>query len=76
MNQIFPNPVKSSQEEESTGTTIMAIKYDKGVLIAADSRATSGSYVAHRCTDKLEYIHDRIYCNNKVFKMGINKLDF
>ena len=44
----------------------MALKYDKGVIIAADSRATSGSYVAHRCTDKLEYIHDKIFCNHKL----------
>ena len=27
---------------ETTGTTIMAIIYDGGVLIGADSRATSG----------------------------------
>jgi len=47
---------------ETTGTTIMAIKYDNGILIAADSRTSSGSYVADRATDKLEKIHDTIFC--------------
>ncbi len=27
---------------ETTGTTIMAVTYDNGVLIGADSRTTSG----------------------------------
>lgn len=40
----------------------MAVQYDKGVVIGADSRTTSGSYIANRVTDKLTYIHDRIYC--------------
>lgn len=29
-------------EPETTGTTIMAVIYDGGVLIGADSRTTSG----------------------------------
>jgi 20S proteasome subunit beta 1 len=40
----------------------MALIYDKGVLIAADSRTSSGQYVADRVADKLEFIHDRIFC--------------
>ena len=40
----------------------MAVKFDKGVVIGADSRTTTGSYIANRVTDKLTPIHDRIYC--------------
>ncbi|KAJ1647143.1 Proteasome subunit beta type-1 [Dispira simplex] len=40
----------------------MAVKYDGGVVIGADSRTTTGSYIANRVTDKLTKIHDRIYC--------------
>merc|ERR1712157_434899 len=40
----------------------MAVEYDGGVVIGADSRTSSGSYVANRVTDKLTKITDRIYC--------------
>ena len=40
----------------------MAVKFDKGVILAADSRTTTGTYIANRVTDKLTQIHDTIYC--------------
>ncbi|XP_067412443.1 proteasome subunit beta type-6 [Emydura macquarii macquarii] len=46
----------------STGTTIMAVEFAGGVVIGADSRTTTGSYVANRVTDKLTPIHERIFC--------------
>eukprot|EP00005_Dracoamoeba_jomungandri_P000535 CAMPEP_0174253932 /NCGR_PEP_ID=MMETSP0439-20130205/3296_1 /TAXON_ID=0 /ORGANISM="Stereomyxa ramosa, Strain Chinc5" /LENGTH=224 /DNA_ID=CAMNT_0015335251 /DNA_START=20 /DNA_END=694 /DNA_ORIENTATION=- len=46
----------------SMGTSIMAVAFDGGVIVAADSRTTSGAYVANRVSDKLTPIHDRIYC--------------
>ncbi|XP_078284000.1 proteasome subunit beta type-6-like [Rhinoraja longicauda] len=49
-------------EEVSTGTTIMAVEFDGGVVIGADSRTTTGSYIANRVTDKLTPIHDLIFC--------------
>jgi len=48
--------------EVNLGTSIMAVQFDKGVIIGADSRTTTGSYIANRVTDKLTHIHDRIYC--------------
>ena len=66
MESVFPDPIKAVTEEEiTTGTTIMAVVYDKGVLLGADSRTSSGAYVADRCADKLDYIHDKIYCKKK-----------
>ncbi|KAL5286909.1 PSMB6 family protein [Megaselia abdita] len=46
----------------STGTTIMAVEFDGGVVIGADSRTSIGTYVANRVTDKLTRITDKIYC--------------
>ncbi|XP_016968251.1 proteasome subunit beta type-6 [Drosophila biarmipes] len=46
----------------STGTTIMAVEFDGGVVIGADSRTSSGAYVANRVTDKLTRITDKVYC--------------
>ncbi|KAM8986030.1 proteasome subunit beta type-6 [Ara ararauna] len=51
-----------AEEPVRTGTTIMAAEFDGGVIIGADSRTTTGSYVANRVTDKLTPIHDRIFC--------------
>jgi 20S proteasome subunit beta 1 len=48
--------------ELSTGTTIIGMEYDEGVIIAADSRTSTGSYVANRVTDKLTKITDYVYC--------------
>lgn len=43
-------------------TSIMAVAYADGVVIGADSRTTTGAYIANRVTDKLTKVHDRIYC--------------
>ena len=59
----------------------MAVAFDGGVVVGADSRTTTGSYIvrvlerappyqstdsrctqANRVTDKLTYLHERIYC--------------
>ncbi|RHY32464.1 hypothetical protein DYB32_002538 [Aphanomyces invadans] len=48
--------------EVSSGTTIIAVKYKDGVVLGADSRTSTGTYVANRVSDKLTSIHDRIYC--------------
>lgn len=40
----------------------MAVAFDGGVVIGADSRTTMGSYIANRVTDKLTHLSDRIYC--------------
>ncbi|OLL23708.1 Proteasome subunit beta type-1 [Neolecta irregularis DAH-3] len=48
--------------EISMGTTIMAIKFADGVILGADSRTTSGAYIANRVTDKLTQVHEKIWC--------------
>uniref|UniRef100_A0A8C6BSN6 Proteasome subunit beta n=1 Tax=Monodon monoceros TaxID=40151 RepID=A0A8C6BSN6_MONMO len=49
-------------QKVSTGTTLMAVQFDWGVVLGADSRTTTESYIANRVTDKLTPIHDRIFC--------------
>lgn len=43
-------------------TSIMAAEFDGGVVIGADSRTTTGAYIANRVTDKLTRVTDHIYC--------------
>jgi hypothetical protein len=74
-------------QQKYVQTSIMAVQFDGGVIVGADSRTTTGSYIvrfvscipyacgkprgsprssayekANRVTDKLTYVHDRIYC--------------
>ncbi|CAD8170573.1 unnamed protein product [Paramecium octaurelia] len=58
----YTDILSSKFEPETTGTTIMAVIYDGGLIIGADSRTSSGQFVADRCADKIDYIHDRIFC--------------
>merc|ERR1719266_1344733 len=48
--------------ELSCGTTIIATEFKEGVVLGADSRSSTGIYVASRITDKLTKITDRVYC--------------
>ncbi|XP_018404594.1 PREDICTED: proteasome subunit beta type-6 [Cyphomyrmex costatus] len=48
--------------EQSTGTSIMACEFNGGVVIGADSRGTTGTYVSNRFADKLTRVTDYIYC--------------
>ena len=40
----------------------MAVEFNGGVVMGADSRTTTGAYIANRVTDKLTKVHDFIYC--------------
>mmetsp|Transcript_7243 Transcript_7243/g.15499 ORF Transcript_7243/g.15499 Transcript_7243/m.15499 type:complete len:228 (-) Transcript_7243:345-1028(-) len=48
--------------EHSMGTTIMAVTYEGGVVMGADSRTSTGVYVANRVADKITAITNQIYC--------------
>lgn len=48
-------------EEHMTGTSIMAVAFEGGVVMGADCRTTTGSYVSNRVSDKLDQVSDRIY---------------
>eukprot|EP00878_Enallax_costatus_P001143 GHUV01001283.1.p1 GENE.GHUV01001283.1~~GHUV01001283.1.p1 ORF type:complete len:270 (+),score=62.22 GHUV01001283.1:335-1144(+) len=45
-----------------TGTTIAGVIFKDGVVLAADTRSTSGSTVADKNCEKIHYIAPNIYC--------------
>lgn len=47
--------------EVSTGTTIMAIPTANGVVLGADSRVSTGTYVANRVSDKIAQLSEHIF---------------
>jgi len=48
--------------EHMMGTSIMAVTFAGGVVMGADSRTSTGSYVANRVSDKISPVHDKIFC--------------
>eukprot|EP00477_Mikrocytos_mackini_P000332 GAHX01000352.1.p1 GENE.GAHX01000352.1~~GAHX01000352.1.p1 ORF type:complete len:237 (+),score=42.20 GAHX01000352.1:37-747(+) len=47
--------------EVSYGTTIIGLVYEGGVLLACDSRTSSGAYIPSRCTNKIRRITPSVY---------------
>ncbi|OAY69477.1 proteasome subunit beta type-6 [Ananas comosus] len=45
----------------STGTTIIGVTYNGGVVLGADSRTSTGMYVANRASDKITQLTDNVY---------------
>ncbi|XP_072964012.1 proteasome subunit beta type-6 [Typha angustifolia] len=45
----------------SMGTTIIGVTYDGGVVLGADSRTSTGMYVANRASDKITMVTDNVY---------------
>ena len=45
-----------------TGTTIVGVCYNGGVVLGADTRATEGDTVADKNCEKIHYIADNIWC--------------
>lgn len=48
--------------EVDLGTTIMAVKFDGGVVLGADTRTSMGVYVVNRVADKITPLHNKIFC--------------
>ncbi|GMT22848.1 hypothetical protein PFISCL1PPCAC_14145 [Pristionchus fissidentatus] len=48
------------QVEISTGTTLIAMEYDGGVVIGTDSRTSAGSFISSRTTNKITPITDHL----------------
>jgi 20S proteasome subunit beta 2 len=54
-SETLPTPKK-------TGTTIVGLVYKDGVVLGADTRATSGSEVAEKNCEKIHYLAPNMYC--------------
>ncbi|KAM3344651.1 proteasome subunit beta type-6 [Capsicum galapagoense] len=48
-------------QPHSMGTTIIGVTYNGGVVLGADSRTSTGMYVANRASDKITPLTDNVY---------------
>jgi proteasome beta subunit len=53
MTQRFDVTEPSDRLAVAHGTTVVAVKYDDGVIMAGDRRATSGNLISHRTMEKV-----------------------
>eukprot|EP00921_Rhytidocystis_pertsovi_P017214 GHVQ01027057.1.p2 GENE.GHVQ01027057.1~~GHVQ01027057.1.p2 ORF type:complete len:225 (-),score=21.48 GHVQ01027057.1:3343-4017(-) len=51
----------TGKEEVSSGTTIIACAFDGGVVLAADTRTSAGSYIVNRASRKISMLHNRVF---------------
>eukprot|EP00775_Hariotina_reticulata_P008716 gene8716-8897_t len=58
---IDHSAAESYMQDISLGTSIIAVAFKGGVVLGADSRTSSGSYVANRVQDKITPLADRVY---------------
>ncbi|KAF8059167.1 RPS4 [Scenedesmus sp. PABB004] len=55
------DPAQAYLRDVALGTSIIAVAFPGGVVLGADSRTSSGSYVANRVQDKITPLADRVY---------------
>lgn len=53
--------IMDAEKAVSTGTTILAVQYDGGVIMGADTRTSTGDYIANRTSRKITQVHDKIF---------------
>lgn len=53
--------VMAPEQAVQTGTTIMAVEYDGGVVLGADTRTSTGAFVAGRATRKIVQVQGNIF---------------
>jgi 20S proteasome subunit beta 2 len=49
-------------QAKKTGTTIVGLVYKDGVVLGADTRATSGTEIAEKNCEKIHYLAPNLYC--------------
>jgi 20S proteasome subunit beta 1 len=57
---LMINTARSVADELQLGTTLVAVKFDHGVVVAADTRTSMSTFVTNRFADKLERITDHL----------------
>ncbi|AJU02361.1 BCN_G0050330.mRNA.1.CDS.1 [Saccharomyces cerevisiae] len=61
-NNFLAENSHTQPKATSTGTTIVGVKFNNGVVIAADTRSTQGPIVADKNCAKLHRISPKIWC--------------
>mmetsp|Transcript_26469 Transcript_26469/g.103104 ORF Transcript_26469/g.103104 Transcript_26469/m.103104 type:complete len:145 (+) Transcript_26469:194-628(+) len=61
-NHVLEDKGMKMPKAAKTGTTIVGVVYKDGVVLGADTRATSDTTVFEKYCEKIHYIAPNIYC--------------
>ncbi|KAJ1670004.1 proteasome core particle subunit beta 2, partial [Coemansia sp. RSA 25] len=61
-NQLLGDKGYKLPTATKTGTTIVGLIYKDGIVLGADTRATSGPIVADKNCEKIHYLAPNMYC--------------
>jgi len=61
-NEFLEQVGVKAPNARKTGTTIVGLIFQDGIVLGADTRATEGSIVADKNCEKIHYIASNIYC--------------
>jgi 20S proteasome subunit beta 1 len=61
MGPMMEDPYGLKAGEVSSGTTIMGVMFDGGIVLGADTRTSTGQYVANRASRKISQVSPHIF---------------
>ncbi|SBS84116.1 proteasome subunit beta type-6, putative [Plasmodium malariae] len=61
MNDNLASGIYDIKTPISDGTTIIGLIYDSGVMLACDTRTSSGTFITNKCSRKINRINENIY---------------
>ncbi|KAL0228714.1 hypothetical protein GEMRC1_013334 [Eukaryota sp. GEM-RC1] len=61
-NKSLEEKFENLPKAVKTGTTIVGVLFDKGVVLSADTRASAGSIVADKYCQKIHYLSSHMRC--------------
>lgn len=61
-NEVLMKKGYTAPKAQKTGTTIAGIVFQDGVILGADTRATSGNIVADKNCSKIHFLSQNIFC--------------
>ncbi|KAJ1989087.1 proteasome core particle subunit beta 2 [Coemansia spiralis] len=61
-NQLLSEKGNAAPRATKTGTTIVGLIFKDGIILGADTRATSGPIVADKNCEKIHYLAPNMYC--------------
>lgn len=61
LGPCFAGDIPGRAGAPQTGTTIVAVSFDGGVVIGADGRVSTGTYISNRASNKIQQLTDNTF---------------
>jgi len=61
LGPCFSTDGTGKSEAPQTGTTIVAVSFNGGVVIGADGRVSTGTYISNRASNKIQQLTDNVF---------------